>query len=116
MSNSAPFVILNQAPDEAAGWAADNLGKTGFRTLRTFDLQAARRAHLEYPCPHHGTDMCSCQMVVLLVYTGNYPPATLVIHGSDDTSYFYLINLPQQNTGQQLEAGIRQSLAPDKFR
>jgi hypothetical protein len=84
------------------------LEQSGFQPVRTFDLQAARLAHLDCPCPHHGTAQCNCQMVVLLVYKADYPPATLVIHGSDETSWFYLINLPQQAIGQLMENNIRE--------
>lgn len=107
MSSSPPFVILRKPCAEAVAWAVDNLEKTGFRAVRTFDLQDARLAHLDCPCPHHGTSECNCQMVVLLVYLENYPPASMVIHGSDATSFIYLINMPQQPVGRQLETSIR---------
>jgi hypothetical protein len=106
MSATSPFVILRRPCGEAVAWAAQRLEQTGFQTVRTFDLQDARLAHLDCPCPHHGTEQCNCQMVVLLVYQGNYPPATMVIHGNDETSWFYLINMPQQHIGQQFEKNI----------
>lgn len=107
MSGTPPFVILQKHCDQAVSWAVENLEKTGFRTVRTFDLQAARMAHLDCPCPHHGTAQCNCQMVVLLVYQGKYSPATLVIHGSDTTSYLYLLNLPSQPAGHHIETSLR---------
>lgn len=107
MTTSAPFIILRKPCEEAVTWAASCLEQTGFRTVRTFDLQTARLGHLDYPCPHHGSSPCDCQMVVLLVYQADFPPATLVIHGSDVTSYIYLTNMPQQPAGAQLGANIR---------
>jgi hypothetical protein len=102
-SSSSPFVILRKPRDEAVDWAAHSLEQGGFQVVRTFDLQAARPAHLDCPCPHRGTAQCNCQMVVLLVYQGDSAPVTMVVHGTDETSWFYLINLQQQPVGQHLE-------------
>jgi hypothetical protein len=111
MTATPPFAILHRPCDEAVAWAARKLELTGFQVVRTFDLQAARLAHLDCPCPHHGMSQCNCQMVVLLVYQGEHPPATMVIHGNDDTSWFYLINMPQQPIGQHLENSIQEALS-----
>ncbi len=110
MPTTSPFVILHKPCDEAITWAARKLEQAGLQTMRTFDLQAARLAHLDCPCPHHGTEQCNCQMVVLLVYQGDSPPVTMVIHGNDETSWFYLINTPQQPVGQNLEHNIQAAL------
>ena len=111
MPTTSPFAILHTPCDQAVIWAAQKLGQTGFQAVRTFDLQAARSAHLDCPCPHHGTAHCNCQMVVFMVYQGDSPPATLVIHGNDETSWFYLINIPQQPVGQHLEKNIQDMLS-----
>lgn len=111
MTNSAPFIILRQSCDEAVNWASCKLEQNGFQTVRTFDLQAARLAHLDCPCPHHGIAQCNCQMVVLLVYKGNSAPVTMVVHGTDETSWFYLINILQQSVGQQLKKNIEEALS-----
>ena len=111
MTATSPFIILHRPCEDAVTWAAHTLEKTGFRAVRTFDLQAARLAHLDCPCPHHGTAQCDCQMVVLLVYQGDNPPATMVVHGSDETSWFYLINIPQQQVEQNLEKNIQKVLS-----
>jgi hypothetical protein len=111
MTATSPFVILRRPCNEAVDWATRRLEQTGFQAVRTFDLQAARLAHLDCPCPHHGTTACNCQMVVVLVYQGDSLPATMVIHGNDDTSWFYLINMPQQPVGQHLEKNIQEALS-----
>jgi hypothetical protein len=111
MTATSPFVILRRPCDEAVAWAILKLEQSRFQTMRTFDLRAARLAHLDCPCPHHGTAQCNCQMVVLLVYQENNPPTSLVIHGSEETSWFYLINTPQQPSGQLLEKNIREVLS-----
>ncbi len=41
--------------------------RSGYRLVRSFDLQAVRTRQLEAcACSHHGTDECTCQYVVAL--------------------------------------------------
>jgi hypothetical protein len=68
MSDNHALVRLNQPCDEAVDWVIEQAYQAGLSVLRTFDLQMARHAQTSCPCPHHGTDQCDCQMVVLLVY------------------------------------------------
>jgi hypothetical protein len=111
MTATSPFVIFRRPCDEAVAWGIRKLEQSELQTMRTFDLRAARLAHLDCPCPHHGTGQCNCQMVVLLVYQENIPPATLVIHGNEETSWFYLIDRPQQPNRQPLEKKIQEVLS-----
>src|SRR5512138_1147796 len=83
MSTLIPFLVLDQTCDQVQNSVNQLLAGAGFRVVRTFDLQVARLAHPDCPCPHHGTNECNCQMVVLLVYSKQEYPATLVIHGQD---------------------------------
>ncbi|HEY4690703.1 MAG TPA: hypothetical protein VIK33_15415 [Anaerolineae bacterium] len=57
----------------------------GYRVERSFDLRSALHHHSDCPCPHHGTEECSCQYVVLLVYDGTHlrPPALVTAHECD---------------------------------
>lgn len=111
MATTNHFVTLHKPCDEAAAWATRALKQYGLQSLRTFDLHAARVGHADCPCPHHGTKQCNCQMLVFLVYQGSQPPATLVLHGSDEASWFYLINTPNQPIGQSLEKIIEEVLS-----
>jgi len=113
MSATSPFMILRKPSIDAVAWSVSKLERAGFRTMRTFDLQAARSAHLDCPCPHHGNAQCDCQMVVLLVYKGDSHPATMVIHGNDEMSWFYLIDNPQQPIGPTEEKNIQEALSPE---
>ena len=110
MANNSPFVILSISCDKAVIWAIEKLELAGLQSIRTFDLQAARLAHSDCPCPHHGTEQCSCQMIVLLIYHANTSPVTMVIHGSEETSWFYLINTLQQPVSHQQEKSIQDVL------
>lgn len=108
MAITSPFVVFEMNCAEAVFWATQKLEQAGFQAVRTFDLKAARLAHLNCACPNHGTTACTCQMVVLLVYQGNNPPATMVIHGYDEISSFFLVNTPQQPVQPDLEKNIQQ--------
>lgn len=112
MIDSYPFLILEQPCDEAIAWITRQVNGAGLQIMRTFDLQAARHDPADCPCPHHGTDQCDCQMVVLLVYGDDHQPVSLVAHSHDGKTWFSLVDTPQQRADPRLEATIRQTLAP----
>jgi hypothetical protein len=65
------------------------LERRGYRVIRSFDLQSALSSHVEHcPCPHHGTEKCTCQYIVLLAYPlaarGGAPPAVFMAHSYGD--------------------------------
>ena len=86
----APFLIVDQNCDAALQWANQQLVEAGLRTVRTFDLQDARTGSNDCSCPHHGTEQCDCQMVVLLVYGNDKEPETLILHGSNGKTWLSL--------------------------
>ena len=122
MNDSSPFLILEQPCDQAIDWVARQIRSAGLQVVRTFDLHVARTqrsdAHASCPCPHHGTDQCDCQMVVLLVYgSGGYQsserqPVSMVAHGYNGQTWFSVVDTPQQRADTRLEATIRRALSP----
>jgi hypothetical protein len=71
--------------DLAIGAITTVLERRGYQVIRSFDLQSALSYHVEHcPCPHHGSEECTCQYVVLLAYprAGNarVPPRVLTAH------------------------------------
>lgn len=110
MSALIPFLALNQNHDQAEAWVIEKLIGAGFRVVPTFDLQVARGAHPECPCPHHGTNKCNCQLVVLLVYGKSEDPATLVIHGQDGKTWISLATPGETGSRQNLESSVRHIL------
>ena len=87
------------------------LDEAGLQAVRSFDLQTARSAHTDCDCPHHGTDLCDCQLVVLLVYGPGMGPATLVAHGSDGRTQIALAYSPEQRPEGHLGELIRRALS-----
>lgn len=110
MSALMPLMALNQNHDQAEAWVKEKLTDAGFRVMPTFDLQVARSVHPECPCPHHGTDNCNCQLVVLLVYGKRDDPATLVIHGQDGKTWISLATPVETGSRQNLESLVRHML------
>jgi len=87
----------------AAAWVTYRLEQLGLRVLRSFDLRtAACVSNPEDLCPHHGTGPCNCQMVVLLVYGQAGPPLSLVAHGYDHHTGFYVVDDPSHPTEPEM--------------
>ena len=90
------------------------LTDAGFRVIRSFDYRGTRAAQAECACPHHGTDECDCQFVVLLVYGSASPPVSIQTHGRDGQTQFVLIQDPHQLAEPALEIGILRALGIDQ--
>jgi len=110
MSDNSPFLIIMQSYEEALDWVTCRLSSVGLNVMRTFDLQAARHTHTECSCPHHGTELCDCQMVVLLVYGDSHQPVSMIAHSFDGKTWFSLVDTPQQRADPRLETAIIQAL------
>ena len=112
MSALLPFLALDQTCQQVDAWVREKLTQAGLRVVPTFDLQIARLAHPDCTCPHHGTDACSCQLVILLVYGKQESPATLVIHGQDGKSWISFATPLETRSRQSLESSVRHILIP----
>lgn len=115
MYQGTPLITLHTKWETAIAQAVQFLEESGFQVIRSFDLRVARSVHVDCPCPHHGTNQCDCQMVVLLVYQQENPPVTLVAHGHDGHTSIILVETPQHSLDLQVEESIRYALAPQKF-
>ena len=111
MNDYGSFLTLEVPCDEAVKWVSDRVSYAGLSVIRTFDLQVARHAQMACPCPHHGTDSCDCQMVVLLVYQSNRRPLTMIAHGYSGQTWFSVVDTPGQRADPHLEAIIRRLLS-----
>ena len=108
----ADVLSIQRSCDEVAARLAQTLAQNGLGVNRSFDLHSARATHTNCTCPHHGTALCDCQLVVLLVYEQNNGPVTLLVHGRDgQTSVSLADDGPSTAEGEQLEATILKALA-----
>jgi len=82
--------------DAAARSTTQALTQRGYRVFRSFDLRSAA-AHwseggpTECQCPHHGTEQCTCQYVVLLAYGPDGAPAVITVHSRDTRSEVQIV-------------------------
>ena len=110
MSNLIPFLSLEQPGDQVQAWVSQLLTAAGFRLVQTFDLQTARLAHEDCTCPHHGTDACDCQLVVLLVYYQQEEPSTLVIHSRDNSTWISIAGPAAKRLDPHAEQAIERAI------
>jgi hypothetical protein len=108
--NIYPFLSVGHPCSEALRWTKKQLSRAGLRAMQTFDLNSARHSLEDCPCPHHGTDHCDCQMVVLLVYHTSPEPAALILHGNDGQTWLSLIDQPKQPAEAKTVRVIMQAL------
>jgi hypothetical protein len=107
MVDNTPFLKLDHPCDEAVEWLASQASLAGLSVVRTFDLQAAHHDQAVCLFPHHGTDKCDCQMVVLMVYQVNRTPVTIVVQGYNNQTWFSIVDTPEQRADPRLETSIR---------
>ena len=106
----SPFLTLNSSCDDALQCVKKQLFKAGLRPMQTFDLQTARHALEDYPCPYHGKSECDCQMVVLLVYGKVGEPVTLILHGNEGQTRLSLASNSLQGADTSIRAVIEKAL------
>ncbi len=107
MNSLTPLLSVSGSADVTLSRLRRRLSHVGLRLLQTFDLNDARLAATDCPCPHHGETGCDCQMVVLLVYGATAPPVTLILHSNDGRTWLSLVETP----AQQAEPSICLSIA-----
>lgn len=78
--------------------------------MQTFDFHSARLTLQNCSCPHHGTNQCDCQMIILLVYGNATEPATLILHGNDGQTWISLGENPNQQTDGKMISAIKEAL------
>lgn len=77
-----PILVMNQGCSCTVTQLTNQLNASGFSVVKTFDLLSALS---RYP-------NCICQMVILLVYGQDGPPATLIFDGNDISTSVFLEN------------------------
>lgn len=110
MTDAEPLLTLEQPCHEAVDWVIRQASVAGLQVIRTFDLHDAHPQPAYGPCPHHGSETCDCQMVVLLMYGMDFQPISLVAYTHAGITTFSLVNNPQQRVDTRLDEFLRQSL------
>jgi len=85
-------LLLDINGDDAVKTISEALGAHGFYILRSFDLRSALTAvTVGCECPHHGTEKCDCQFVVLLIYGEAAEPITLTTHSHNHQTRIQIV-------------------------
>lgn len=108
MTHTNSLGTFNQPSEASIPLLLEKIALQGYHVERSFDLRAAREAHVGCTCPHHGTEKCDCQIVVLLIYGQEERPVTLVAHGRDGRTRFALVNHPDDDFSIPIVEEIKQ--------
>jgi hypothetical protein len=92
MIHTTHLLTIKADSHVVVGVVTDALKQAGLEVVQSFDLQVAKAAHSHCTCPHHGSELCACQMIMLLVYDSALEPVTLVAHGKDENTHLGLID------------------------
>jgi hypothetical protein len=92
MIHTSHLLTIRANSQAVVGVVADALRQAGLQVVQSFDLQVAKAGHSHCTCPHHGSELCDCQMIMLLVYDSEIEPVTLVAHGKDGNTHLGLID------------------------
>lgn len=77
MQAGRKFILdVDQNCETTASHVMQVLVSAGFYVIQSFDLHSAIEANSQCLCLK---DICTCQMIVLLVYPKNCPPASLIL-------------------------------------
>jgi hypothetical protein len=95
-NNAVELFSVRKSCGSVVAAAGKRFIRHGFQVMRTFDLQLARASQSQCSCPHHGTELCDCQMIMLLIYGLQDLPVTLVCHGYDGWTHLSLVDSPEQ--------------------
>jgi hypothetical protein len=114
-NQAARLFSIKKPCDSVVIAACDCLVQGGMRVIQSFDLQLARANQGPCSCPYHGTELCDCQMIVLLIYSVQDIPVTLVCHGHDGWTHLSLVDNPGQKVSQESVSIIKEILSPLKL-
>ena len=87
-----PILVVNQACSCTVTQVTDQLSMAGYAVVQSFNLLSALAKHSK----------CLCQMVVLLVYGQDGPPATIILDGDDLSTSIFLENEPERSSRARL--------------
>lgn len=93
-SGKQPLLVLNQGCNCTADQVSDHLDAAGFSVVRSFDLISAQQ----------GSSNCDCQMIILLVYGQDGPPASLIFDGTQFNTSIFLENDPERRLAPRISA------------
>jgi hypothetical protein len=83
-----PLIVINQEFATTVAQVTAILKSDGYFVQQSFNLRTAMNSKSGCTC---NREPCNCQMVVLLVYAQEGPPATLVFNGDQSQTQISLV-------------------------
>lgn len=105
-----PLVILKNGRNHSIKMIKTALESVGLRVLVSFDSRQTQANNTNINCPHHGTAVCDCRIVVLLVYGTEGRPASVVVYGQAEEMRVSLIYPPGLRPSLTLQNQIKATL------
>jgi len=109
------LVILKNDHTSILQEVSNLLENEGLRVITSFDSQTTRMDQTSVFCPHHGTAVCNCHIIIMLVYETDGYPATLIIYGQDDEYWISLSFSPGLRPSASLQNHINTALKQSQF-
>lgn len=115
MRRESSLISLNLDGNLAVKRLSNRLICDGMHVIRSFDLQTAKAAYENYPCPHHGVNQCDCQLIVMFVYDDHGSQLKIIAYSKDQKSHFSIIDPPLDDREQKIKDKILQALSLISF-
>lgn len=84
--------VFDCGSDAVASALTVALRRRVLQTVRSFDLHSALATQPDCECAHHGTALCTCQFVVLLVYGEAAEPLVITAHSRDNQTEVQIVD------------------------
>jgi hypothetical protein len=96
------IVTIIENSETALAKVTELLFEHGLQVERSFDLRITQKVDINCSCPRHGTTLCDCQIIVLLIYGSKKGPETVVAHSQDGRTHFSLVSQPDNSESSDL--------------
>lgn len=112
---ASPWMFFHRDCNQVIGEVSQLLTRSNLTVIESFDLQAARAHHNSCDCPQHGTEQCTCQLAILLVYGDDNVPVSLMIDGNNERAELSIIETPGQTIAPDIKGKITATLRANDF-
>ncbi len=110
-----PLFVLDQNCQDITSRIVHEVEKAGMQALRSFDLDAVRSSSQGFCCPIHGTNVCTCHLVILLILSRQRGSLTVILEGSDQQTSVYLDSgqgIPEEQVDPSLTVALINAFFP----
>jgi hypothetical protein len=114
-----PLFILDQDCQLLTNQIVQEVEKAGLHALRSFDLDAIRASRNGFCCPTHGTSVCTCQLVILLILRRERGALTVILEsGGQQTSVYFDSDqgVGEDPVDPSLTIALMHAFFPEKYR